>query len=239
MKRVILLMAALAIPSAEAAYRCVDSKGVTHVGDTPPAACAKIPMQEVSKTGMVLRTIEPTLTPEEAAAREEAENKKREEEKIAAEQKRKDMALLATYASEKEFDVARDRNIEPLQGRIASSKDRQVDLDKRIKAISEEMEFYKAGKGKKAAAKGKDMPPQLTQDMEHSQAEKIRLAKTIVTTEKEIEEIKAKFEADKKRWLVLKGRKTPEAMAAEKAEKAEKAAAEKPAAKKDAKPATK
>jgi hypothetical protein len=212
MKQLMCLIAALAVPAAQAAYRCTDAKGVTHVGDTPPAACAKIPMQEVSRTGKVLRTIEPTLTEEEAAAREEAEAKKREVEKVAAEQKRKDLALLATYASEKEFDIARDRNIEPLQGRIKSSQDRSKDLDKRIKELNEEMEFYKAGTGKKGDKKKGGIPPQLQQDMEGAVAEKAQMAKNVTQFEKEIEDIKAKFEADKKRWMELKypGGKKPE-----------------------------
>ena len=211
MKRLIFLMAALAVPAAQGAYRCTDAKGVTHVGDTPPAACAKIPMQEVTKTGKILRTIEPSLTEEEAAAREEADEKRRAEEKTAAEQKRKDLALLATYASDKEFDVARDRNVEPLEGRIKSSQDRSKDLDKRIKELQEEMEFYKAGKGKdKKGAKGSSIPPQLQQDMDAAIAEKAQMGKNVIQFEKEIVEINAKFDADKKRWLQLKGRKPGE-----------------------------
>jgi hypothetical protein len=210
MKRALFLIAALAVPAAEAAYRCTDAKGTTHVGDTPPAACAKIPMEEVSKSGKVLRTIEPTLSAEEAAAREEAEEKKREEEKIIAEQKRKDLALLATYASEKEFDVARDRNVEPLEGRIKSSQERSKDLDKRIKELQEEMEFYKAGKKKDDKKAKGGIPPQLQQDMDAAVSEKALMAKNVTQYEKEITDIKAKFEADKKRWLQLKGRKPGE-----------------------------
>ena len=210
MKRVIFLIAALAVPAANAAYRCTDAKGVTHVGDTPPAACASIPMQEVTKTGKVLRTIEPTLSPEEAARREEAEEKRQEQERLAAEQKRKDLALLASYGSEKEFDVARDRNVEPLQSRIRSSQDRSKDLDKRIKELQEEMEFYKAGKKKDDKKAKGGIPPQLQQDMDSAVQEKAQMGKNVIQYEKEIAEIQAKFEADKKRWLQLKGRKSGE-----------------------------
>ena len=38
-----LLAIALAAP-AVASYKCVDSKGVTHIGDTPPDACANVVM---------------------------------------------------------------------------------------------------------------------------------------------------------------------------------------------------
>src|SRR5690349_12529481 len=117
MKKLGLLLAALFATSASAAFRCVDEKGRTHVGDTPPAGCANVVMYEVTRGGQVIRTIQPTMTEEQVKARQEAEEKIRAAEKVAAEQKRKDMALLSTYGSEKEFDVARDRNIDPINQR--------------------------------------------------------------------------------------------------------------------------
>ena len=59
MKKLILCMAALYAPLAGAAYKCVDEKGVTHIGDTPPAGCANVVMYETSPGGMTLRKIEP------------------------------------------------------------------------------------------------------------------------------------------------------------------------------------
>src|SRR6187549_1739496 len=146
-KKLCLLLAfALAAPAAHAAFRCTDEKGRTHVGDTPPPGCANVVMYEVTRGGVVIRKIDPSLTEEQVKARAEAEEKARIAEKIAAEQKRKDTALLATFANEKEFDVARDRNIEPLKARITQSEERSKEIDKRVKVVKEEMEFYTAGK---------------------------------------------------------------------------------------------
>jgi hypothetical protein len=200
MKRLLAILAASWVPFAGAAFKCTDAKGITHIGDTPPAGCKEVMMYEVTPTGKVLREIEPTLTPEQAKARAAELEKKRAADAIAAEQKRKDLALLSTYASEKEFDVARDRNIEPLKGRIASTQERIKAAEKKQKDIQEEMEFYKAGKAKK----GGEMPANLTDDLKRAQAEKTALQTTIASYEKEIEEIKVKFDADKKRWADLK-----------------------------------
>ena len=41
-------------------------------------------------------------------------------------------------------------------------------------------------------------------ELERSRAEKIALEKSLVAHDKEIEELKAKFDSDKKRWLALK-----------------------------------
>jgi predicted nucleic acid-binding Zn-ribbon protein len=200
MKRLLAVLAASWIPFAGAAFKCTDAKGITHIGDTPPAGCKEVMMYEVTPSGKVLREIEPTLTPEQAKARAAELEKKRAADAIAAEQKRKDLALLSTYASEKEFDVARDRNIEPLRGRITSTQERIKAAEKKQKDIQDEMEFYKAGKAKK----GGEMPANLTDDLKRAQAEKTALQSTIAGYEKEIEEIKVKFDADKKRWMDLK-----------------------------------
>jgi len=200
MKRLLVVIAACWIPAAGAAYKCVDAKGITHIGDTPPPGCATVMMYEITRTGKVIREIEPTLTPEQAKVRAAELEKKKAADALAADQKRKDLALLSTFSSEKEFDVARDRNIEPLRGRIANADDRLKAVAKRQKEVEEEMEFYKAGKSKKSGG----MPPNLTEELKRLQAEKVTLATSMTTHEKEIEQIKVKFDTDKKRWLELK-----------------------------------
>jgi len=221
MKRLLVVIAASWIPVAGAAFKCTDAKGITHIGDTPPPGCKEVMMYEVTPSGKVLREIEPTLTPEQAKARADAAEKKKAADAIAAEQKRKDLALLSTYASEKELDVARDRNIEPIKGRITSSQDRIKAVEDRQKKIKEEMEFYKAGKSKK----GGEMPANLTDDLKRAEGEKTALIASMAAYEKEIEDIKAKFDADKKRWVDLKSPKAAPSTAAAPAAPAEPKAA--------------
>ena len=213
-KKICLLIAlALSIP-AHAAFRCVDEKGRTHVGDTPPPGCANVTMYEVTRGGTVLRKIDPSLTEEQVKARAEAEEKQRIADKAAAEQKRKDSALLATYANEKEFDVARDRNIEPLKQRITQSEQRAVEIDKRSKQVKEEMEFYSAGK--KKDSKGKDQAAPMAAEIERLADEKKQIAKSVEGYNKEIAEIRVRYDADKQRWIALKkgGGKAPDTAAA-------------------------
>jgi hypothetical protein len=204
MKRTCLLIAVLAATQAGAAFKCVDERGITHVGDTPPPGCAKVLMYEITRSGQVLREIPPTLTPEQAKQKQIEEAKRREAERIAAEQKRKDTALLQTFSSEKEFDIVRDRNIEPLRARIRSAQDRIKDVDKRLKEVDEEAEFYKAGKKK---GRKDETPKSLVDERERLKAEKVVLDKSIAETEKEIEETREKFEVDKRRWVTLRSGK--------------------------------
>jgi len=203
MKTLGLFIATLFATSASAAFRCVDEKGRTHIGDTPPAGCANVVMYEITRGGQVLRTIQPTLTEEQVRARQEAEERARAAEKASAEQKRKDMALLSTYANEREFDVARDRNIEPISQRIKQSHERSKEIDKRVKVVKEEMEFYNAGKKKGSAKKG-ETPSGLTSELERLVDEKKSIEKNLVSYDREIAELKSKYEGDKKRWIALK-----------------------------------
>ena len=203
-KTLCLAVSALLALPAQAAFKCVDEKGRTHIGDTPPEQCSKVVMYEVTRTGQVLRTIQPTLTEEQVKARIAEEDKRKEAEKISAEQKRKDLALLATYSSESEVDVARDRNIEPIQARIKLGKERIAAIDKRSKELDEELEFYKAGKSSKAGAKKVEAPPMMVEEQARLKHEKQTVTKSIAGYEKEIAEMSKKYEVDKKRWLALK-----------------------------------
>ncbi len=200
--RTLLLAALVAAPAVQAAYKCRDEKGITHIGDTPPAGCANVVMYEISRSGNVLRTIEPTLTPEQVKAKREAEERAKEAAKAADEQRRKDIALLSTYSSEKDFDTTRDVNLKPVESRQRSAKERLQAVEKRLKELDNEMEFYKAGKSK--TAKTREAPPQLVSDLERTRTEKATLEKSLVGLDREMAEIRAKADTDKRRWVELK-----------------------------------
>ena len=206
MKKSYLLLALLLAPGAEAAFKCVDEKGKTHIGDNIPDGCGNVVVYEVSRSGTVLRKIDPPLSPEQLQKRREAAEAQKAAEKAAAEQKRKDEALLQSFSSEREFDVTRDRQIEPLRSRIVTAQDRLKAIDKRQQEIANEMEFYKAGKGKAAKASDKPVEPPhlLVAENERLLAEKQTNLKGIAGYEREIEALRAKYDADKNRWVALK-----------------------------------
>ena len=203
-RALLLGITALYIPLAGAAFKCVDEKGVTHIGDTPPAACAAVVMQEFRTDGRVIRRIEPTPTPEQAKVMNQEQERKREADKRTAEQKRKDAALLSTYSSEREFDVVLERTIAPIRSRMKGSQERIDAIDARQKKIEEEMEFYKAGKGK-ASKKSDEAPPSLVAEQERLFFEKQTLVNGLAANEKDIRELTERFETDKQRWTRIRG----------------------------------
>lgn len=201
--RILLPLLALAFAApAFAAYKCVDEKGVTRIGETPPEECANVVMYEITKAGTVIKKIDPSLTETEVKARKEEADRKKEADKLIADQRRKDEALLFTYASEREIDMTRDRNLEPINGRIKIARERIVAVDKRMQQLQDEMEFYKAGKGK--AGKVRETPENLVRDLERAKAEKAALEKSITSSEKEMQALRVKYDTDKKRWTTLK-----------------------------------
>jgi hypothetical protein len=199
----LMMLALLAAPAAGAAYKCVDERGLTHIGDTPPAGCTDVVMYEIRPNGTVVRRIEPTPTPEQARARQVDAERKRAADKAAAVQRRKDQALLATFSGEREFEVVRDRNIEPLHGRIRVANERLKAIEAREAKIAEELEFYQEGKSRSSKG-GNAPPPMLVAEQERLRGEKQALATAISSHEREIQQIRVRFDLDRQRWVELK-----------------------------------
>lgn len=206
MKNTIFLAAMLVLhaPLAGAAFKCVDEKGLTRIGDTPPEQCGNVVMYEIKPNGTVIRKIDPTPSPEQLKQLREEAERKREADKMAAAQKRRDEALLNTYSNEKEFEIARDRNIEPIRGRINNAKERLKVIEERETKIAEEMEFYKAGKKKSGKKDADAPPPMLVAEKEGLEKERQSIHATMAAQEKEIEELRTRYDTDRKRWVVLK-----------------------------------
>jgi len=175
-----------AVPTAQAAFKCVDEKGKSHFQDTPPAACANVVIYEVSSQGSVIRRIEPTSA---AVAAPKDVNAERQ----AAEQKRRDRALMETYSSPGEIDIARDRNLDIIRSRLEGVKTRLVQIEGREKELQTGLASYK---GKPA--------PAIQQDLDKVQADKAQWQASLARFQKDYDQTQAQFDADKKRWMEMK-----------------------------------
>lgn len=199
--RIALLVSLLLCAPAWGAYKCVDEKGATHFGDAPPPACATVKMYELGKSGAVVRTIEPTGSAADQRAGAAEKAKSRDNDRAAIEAKRRDAALVDTYNSEREIDAARDRNLELLKARLGVALARQKPLEEREKELERTIETHKAMKPGKTGF----VPVALRADLEKVQAEKAAVAASIARFEAELEQMRKQFDADKKRWIELRG----------------------------------
>jgi hypothetical protein len=222
----LLVCAASATTSVQAQstlFRCVDDKGVTHYGETMPAACAKKDVTEMSKQGRTIRKLDAPLTPEQQKAKAEADAKQRENDKKVFDQKQKDLALLGTYGAEREIDVIRDKDVAQLDGRRKFLEARIADVDARLEKVTNQMEFYVAGKSKSAKAKDakdskdskdgksseREVPPQLQADFDRAKSDRANLQIEISRLEADKKQIVARYESEKDRFRRLKGGMRP------------------------------
>ncbi len=197
------LIAALAAMPAHAVFKCVDEKGVTHYGDTMPPQCATKAITEMSKQGSLVKKYDAPLTPEQLKAQyEESERRKEHDKKLTA-QRLKDHALIATYGSEREFDMARDKDLATLDARKKTLASRNEDVDKQLSKLENEMEFYKAGKSK--SSKVKEAPPQLAQDFSRAKNDRTNLDRELAKLDSDRATVIARYDAEKSRWKKLKG----------------------------------
>ncbi len=197
--RTAVLVAVLALAAAQPAlaqqrmYKCVDAKGKVYYTQLPPSECLGKETEELSRQGQVIKRNEAALTPQQQAARE-AERKKKQEEEIAArEEQRKNQALLNTYSSEKDIDEARSRAIKDNELTVKETEKRIDGMLKRRKSFEAEKEFY---------AK-KSLPPKLQEDIKHNEAELKNQQELLAAKKKQVSEINAKYDGDKKRYLEL------------------------------------
>ncbi len=198
-----LLIGLFAAGSAHALFKCVDEKGVTHYGDTMPPQCAKKPVVEMSPQGSTVRKFDAPLTPEQLKAIDEDRVRNKDKIDRMALQKLRDNALLLTYGAEREFDIARDKEIAYLDSRRETLSARTGEVDKNLTKLNNDMEFYQAGKSK--TSKVKAAPPQLVQDHRRAENEATGLRTELEKIDKNKTEIRARYDGEKAHWKRLKG----------------------------------
>jgi len=190
----LLLMTAL-VPSAAAAksYCCSDERGRQVCGDSLPRECYGRAYREVSERGTTLRQVEAPMTADQQAKRDAELAIKKKQEQAALEEKRKNQALLNTYSSEKDVDLARARALADLENRSKEVQSKYNEAVKRKQKLEGEREFYQK----------KPMPPELTEQIRASDAEIKAQQKAIEAKKQEMEQIRVRFDEEKKRYLEL------------------------------------
>ena len=173
-------------------FKCVDPQGKTYYTQVPPKECQGQTTQELSRQGIVKKQNE-VLTPEQIAAREAETKKKAEEDRLAGEERRKNMALLNTYSSEKDIEEARARALKQAQEQIAATEKSIAEGEKRRESFEKEKEFYVK----------KPMPQKLEQDIQNNEIAIKNNRGLLDAKKKEIVTINAKYDDDKRRFIEL------------------------------------
>ncbi len=192
---VLLLGTAFTLPAA-AKITCCDIDGKRTCGDPAPQQCLD-KAKTVFDKGGVAREIERPLTKEELAAREAEKVRAAEEKKKAEEMARRDRALTDSYTTEHDIDKARDRAIVEIEKNAEQAKNRLEAAEKKKLKLDQEKEFYTK----------KPMPANLQSQIRDNEAELAAQQKALQQKDTDIAAAKARFEADKKRYRELTGKK--------------------------------
>jgi len=192
------IAAALAVPAlaqpkpktSPIMYKCVDSRGQIYYSDQVTPECGQT--QEMNRQGRILKKDE-TTKPGAAAKPAAAGTVKPKE---ASESQRRDRALTATYSSEEEIDLARDRSLViPLQA-IKTSENRLAKVDKQL--------FELKSQADRLAGQQKAIPPQLLEEIDVKQKAVSALEAEVQQKKDYAESVRARYEADKLRYRELK-----------------------------------
>ncbi len=167
----------------------VDDKGVTHYGDSVPPEYANRSNTMLNKSGRVLRKNEAfkpgtTQSPDDGA------------EKQLAEQKRRDSVLLASYTTEQEIDLARERSTQMDDAAIKGLEQRATSVKERLATHQKSAAIFTSRK--------KPVPADLQQDIVDAKGELGRIEAQIAQKRKNIEETRIRFDRDRQRFHELK-----------------------------------
>ena len=196
-----MLAAAPATAQLLRMYKCVDAKGKVYYTQVPPPECLGRDTQELNKSGTPIRknpTGSGSLTPEKQQAREAERKKKFEDDEKSKEDRRKNLALLNTYSSEKDIEDARARALKEAQGAIEDTERRIAGAQKRHKELEAEKEFYVK----------KPIPFKLKQDITNNEIEIKNQTGLLDAKKKEISTINNKYDEDKRRYVELTAAQT-------------------------------
>jgi hypothetical protein len=176
-----------------AMYKWVDEKGVVHYTDKmPPEAVDKASVQ-LNKQGVPIKKTDKALTPEQRQALEQEAGSKREAARAQEEIARRDRALVSSYTSEAEIDLARSRSLQTIKNVILSAQAFSEQLNKRKVDVE----------ARKAESQGKPVVAVLDRELESIDLELASQADVIAQKQREAKTIIAKYDADKQRWQEL------------------------------------
>jgi hypothetical protein len=189
-------MLALVMPAHAKLYKWMDDNGRVYYTDTPPPQSSRHAVTEMGKTGQAMKRTESV---EERRARELEERRNAETRKLVEEQARKDRALLGTYTKESEIDLARDRALEHHKLAIKGAQTRLNQVTAKAREVLDKVQTIQS--------RDRPIPPFLQNQMNATQKEAEDLKKIIRVNQDALVSVRARYDADKARYVELTKKK--------------------------------
>jgi hypothetical protein len=187
---------ALAAHSVNAAglYKWIDERGGVHYSDQLPPEAADKGTVVLDKQGRQVKKIEPAPSPAELKAKEAEDERQKAMARARDDRARKDIALLQSYTSAEEIDLARGRALSAVETQLKSAETYNAELAKQLAELEKQ----------KAALAGKPVPFALENAMSSVSDEMARQARVIAQKKDEMAAISARYESDKRHWQEIK-----------------------------------
>jgi Domain of unknown function (DUF4124) len=189
------------MPTLAETYKWVDETGHVHYTDQIPAEAVNRGLIELNKQGMTRKIIEPALLPEQRKAQEEKLGQQREAERALVQKRNQENALLLSYTSEDDIDLAKRRNLALIGAGILGAEARIRELQKRAADVEKEMLSYQT----------KPLPEKLKQELADIAVEIPKQFALIAQKNQDALEVNTRYEQQKLRYRLLKGQETREA----------------------------
>lgn len=171
----------------------VDDKGITHYGDSLPAQESARSNSVINSQGVTVRKNIPVpVQPGNTAPTSEQQ-----------EQARHDKALLASYTTEQEIDLARDRNLQMDESALESLRQRRSTVAAQLNDLQQAANATKARKS--------PVPQDMARDINAKTAELGRIDSQIKQRLNNMQATRKRFDQEKQRFIELKYGTTAEA----------------------------
>ena len=189
--------AALCVTTARAeTFKWVDSQGRIQYTDRLPPEAVNRGNVQLSKQGVAKSVTDPSLTAEQRRAIEDRLAREREVEKQAKERRHQESALLSSYTSEDDIEIARKRNLALIGASIQASESRIKTLQQRAVDLEKERLFYET----------KPFPEKLKRELAAVQAEIPRQSTIIAQKNQEALAINQRFDEQRAQYVEIRGR---------------------------------
>jgi hypothetical protein len=185
----------------EAFYRCKDSAGQTHYGDSKPQACEGRDTDVISDNGTVLRVMEGDQT---RAAREQREVVEAQAKQERDQRLQRDRMLIETYVSVEDIERLRDQRLELLDSQYRVTQQNMRNLRDRQARLENQIARFKPYTDKPSAP---PLPDHLAEEMVNTVNGMRVYEETLAKTRAEQAAIKSSFDGDIKRFRELRGLK--------------------------------
>ena len=170
---------------------------VVGCGDTVPPEYQDSATKEMNQRGVTIRQSDAALTAEQRRAQQAEAQRKQAESQKKEEQRRSDKAILDTFTNEKEIELKRVRDVQPLELSLETLQTNLRNANERQAQGRTRIEQSRINK--------KPVPPAVQDEFDRSEGDKAKIENQIAQKRKDIAALNQRYDEMKKRYAELTG----------------------------------